>query len=194
MQAALLALLGNEVYDPGGIAQAFCMSCNHFADLEKGTECDIAFHERVNACHEVALFLLPAKYSIKSRCRYLGRSNSLGKPGLCLRFTDRSGIRDAFDIVRNSGLALRCCNPCRQAAIVTGLTVIEKEGQRCSVGVAEHVDFGCEAAATAAYSVIDRHVRPLFPAGVLPLSRSSRFAGRSSLTHSISGASVSASD
>lgn len=33
------------------------MTCNHLADLEKGTECDIAFHERVNACYEVALFL-----------------------------------------------------------------------------------------------------------------------------------------
>jgi len=64
MQAALLVLLGNEVYDPSGIAQAVCMSCNHLADLEKGTECDIAFHERVNACHDVPLLLLPAKYTL----------------------------------------------------------------------------------------------------------------------------------
>lgn len=35
-------------------------------------------------------------------------------------------------------------------ADVTGLTAREEEAQRCPVGVAEHVDFGCQATATAA--------------------------------------------
>ena len=35
-------------------------------------------------------------------------------------------------------------------ADVTGLTAREEKAQRCPVGAAEHVDFGCQVAATAA--------------------------------------------
>jgi hypothetical protein len=53
----------------------------------------ITFREFVEACNDALVFFShPNMRSMMLRCRYLGRSNSLGKPGLGLRFMLRSGI------------------------------------------------------------------------------------------------------
>jgi hypothetical protein len=53
------------------------------------SQCDhrgITFREFVEARNDTAILLQPNMRSMMLRCRYLGWSNSLGKPGLGLRF------------------------------------------------------------------------------------------------------------
>jgi len=93
------------------------------------------------------------------RCRYFGRSNSLGRPGLGLRLIERIGIvafvgKQPFTAFTRATTVARWNADFVQQwlgiADVTGLTAREEKAQRCTVGVAEHMDFDRQATATAA--------------------------------------------
>lgn len=60
------------------------------------SQCDhggVAFRELVEARYDPAVLFLPAKHPFDDLAlSALARSNSLGKPGLGLRFIERSGI------------------------------------------------------------------------------------------------------
>lgn len=67
---------------------------------------------------------------------------------LCDYIEMLDGEQRTFRGVNNSALLI----PIEAVGVVdiTGLTAREEEAQRCPVGIAEHVDFGCQATATAA--------------------------------------------
>lgn len=68
----------------------------------------IIFCELIEACHDQVILSQRAKHALDNvALSVLGATKQYGKPGLGLRFIERSGMTGAFDVGENSGVALR---------------------------------------------------------------------------------------